>query len=122
MPLSDDWSRSGVPQAAIAFREPGWWGPVEVHCQQNLLPALPESLVPVSIHCHQDGILLRVINPGASRCVWAPGAGWTVRRVESNQALATVMLAPGELIELIVCQSSWSSNGSSNPFEGGPKA
>ena len=122
MPLSDDWSRSGVPQAAIAFREPGWWGSVEVNCRQTLLPALPETIVPISIHGHPEGVLLRVINPGASRCIWEPGSGWTVRRVESSQALATVMLAPGELIELIVCQSSWSSNGSSNPFEGGPKA
>jgi len=49
-------------------------------------------------------VVLQLLNPGASRCRWQPGEGWKVGR--SVAADDWIELAPGELIELRLAQSS----------------
>ncbi|MBL6802670.1 MAG: alpha-mannosidase, partial [Synechococcus sp. BS307-5m-G38] len=110
MPFAHTWSRSAVPQAAIAFREPGWHGPVAWSDQasapglESWLPPLPAELCPVALLSSDAGPLLRVLNPGACRCRWRPGGSWRVGRQSADGD--TVELAPGELAELHLAQSS----------------
>ena len=106
MPIAADWAKAGVPQAAIAFREPGWWGPLSAAEDADLLPALPQDLVPLSLHHRADGMSLRLLNPGSRRCVWRPGPGWRLGRSQDPQWSEFVTLRPGELTELILIQSS----------------
>ena len=108
MPLPDTWSRDGVPQAAIAFREPGWWGPSKGVEDACFLPGCPSELVPLAIVPEPAGIGLRALNAGASRCRWQPGGAWTIRRRSAPAADASdwITLKPGELADLVLCQSS----------------
>ena len=110
MPFQGSWAHAAVPQAAIAFREPGWHGPIAAgqhqasmgtHCW---LPAIPSRLCPVALRPDANGVVLQLLNPGASRCRWQPGEGWKVGR--SVAADDWIELAPGELIELRLAQSS----------------
>jgi alpha-mannosidase len=57
MPITGSWNAAGVTQAAIAFREPGWWGPQPAQAKQ-WFPALPVSLTPISLQKNADGVCL----------------------------------------------------------------
>ena len=105
MPFSGSWSDAGVPQAAIAFREPGWCAALPAELRQ-WFPSLPLQLTPVALESHADGCLLKLLNAGSARCRWTPGAGWSVRRDADSSAADDVMIAPGELVSLVVDQSS----------------
>ena len=105
MPIAGSWSASGVTQAAIAFREPGWWGPQPAQAKQ-WFPALPVSLTPISLQKNGDGVTCRVLNAGPARCLWRPGHHWLVRRGTHDPFVDQMMLAPGELAELQLRQSS----------------
>ena len=105
MPLSGSWSDAGVPQAAIAFREPGWCAPLPAELRQ-WFPSLPLQLTPVALQGHDGGCLLKLLNAGSSRCRWVPGPGWGVRRQSDQNATDAVVIAPGELVSLVLCQSS----------------
>ena len=107
MPVQGDWNSAGVPQAAIAFREPGRLHALELSSDgQQLLPPLPRVLIPIHVLSHEDGIAVRLLNPGAARCLWTPGNGWSVLHPSQSSPVATVSLAPGELAELRLIQSS----------------
>jgi alpha-mannosidase len=105
MPIAGSWSASGVTQAAIAFREPGWWGPQPARAKQ-WFPALPVSLTPISLQKNGDGVTCRILNAGPARCLWRPGHHWLVRRGTHDPFVDQMMLAPGELAELQLRQSS----------------
>jgi alpha-mannosidase len=79
MPITGSWNAAGVTQAAIAFREPGWWGPQPARTKE-WFPALPVTLTPISLQKSTDGICCRVLNAGPARCLWRPGHPWLVRR------------------------------------------
>ena len=105
MPTPAGWCRDGIPQAAIAFREPGWCRPSSLADPTVLLPSLPVGLVPVAVLTPLDRaegdpsrLTIRVHNPGARRQTWCP-QGWTVMRRHEEPA-ASVTLRPGELVEL----------------------
>ena len=110
MPFQGSWAHAAVPQAAIAFRESGWCGPIsEEHPLRSpdgrcWFPAIPEQLCPIALRPSVDGVVLQLFNPGASRCRWHPGGGWKLGR--SVAADDWVELAPGEMAELRVAQSS----------------
>ena len=106
MPIDRDWSSAGVPQAAIAYREPGHLRALTLDSDQALLPPLPKELVPINVLPHSGGMHLRLINPSAARCLWTPGDGWMVSREVGGEALLMVSVAPGELVELSLIQSS----------------
>ena len=110
MPASQGWCRGGIPQAAIAFREPGWWGPAAPATAEQWLPPLPSGLVPVAVGAprssdrHGDrssGLRMRVLNPGARRQLWCP-QGWMVRRQgeAKKSAREEIVFRPGELVEV----------------------
>ena len=128
MPASQGWCRGGIPQAAIAFREPGWWGPAGLAQAQQWLPPLPDGLVPVAVEAPRDadrsfnpskGLRMRVLNPGGRRQQWCP-PGWVISRlaeaVECQQAAApkdqtdrgcasaaqAIVFSPGELVEVVL--------------------
>ena len=105
MPFAGSWSDAGVSQAAIAFREPGWCAALPAELRQ-WFPTLPLPLTPVALERHADGCLLKLLNAGSARCCWHPGAGWTVRREADSTASVAVVIAPGELVSLVVDQSS----------------
>ena len=105
MPIAGSWSAAGVTQAAIAFREPGWWGPQSAQAKQ-WFPALPISLTPIALQKNGDGVSCRVLNAGPARCLWRPGHPWLVRRGKHDPFVDEVLLAPGELAELQLRQSS----------------
>ncbi|MCP4972753.1 MAG: hypothetical protein GY914_03635 [Prochlorococcus sp.] len=103
MPVAKGWSRGGVPQAALAFREPGWFGPASIQAKWSALPALPCQLLPVHVTCGDSRtIKIGVMNPGASRQVWCPGPTWRVGRVNQSDLAEQVELKPGELAELLL--------------------
>ena len=104
MPLRGNWVQDGIPQAAIAFREPGWHGPMQCAESRTWLPPLPLQLVPIGMTSGTSRAHLKLLNPGASRCTWRPGVGWRVGRQHPDQEAIT--LKPGELVELVVTQSS----------------
>ena len=104
MPVQSTWSRSGVPQAAIALREPGW-NANRKGLSVQLFPPLPLTLCPVSLLAHEQGCLLRLLNPGPSRVHWCPGDGWRMQRRDEDTFTDDVMLGPGELAELLITQS-----------------
>ena len=103
-PLQGGWAQAGVPQASIAFREPGWHGPLRGATSRRWLPALPKQLCPIALGSWPDGARMRLLNPGASRCSWFPGDGWQLRR--GGVLSDAVVLGPGELVELQLLQSS----------------
>ena len=105
LPLTQGWAQSGVPQASIAFREPGWHGPCAGAVSRSWLPALPTQLCPIAVSPGADGLVLQVFNPSAARCRWTPGEGWLVGRQDAVAA-ADVVLSPGELVDLRLIQSS----------------
>ena len=105
MPFAGSWSDAGVSQAAIAFREPGWCADLPAE-QREWFPPLPLPLTPVALERHADGCLLKLLNSGSARCRWTPGAGWRVRREADSIAAAAVVITPGELVSLVVDQSS----------------
>ena len=105
MPFSGSWSEAGVPQAAIAFREPGWCAALPAELSQ-WFPSLPLQLTPVALERHAHGCLLKLLNSGSARCRWTPGARWRVRREADSCAVDAVVIAPGELVSLVVDQSS----------------
>jgi alpha-mannosidase len=105
MPFSGSWSDAGVPQSAIAFREPGWCAALPAQLRQ-WFPSLPLQLMPVALERHVDACLLKLLNAGSARCCWTPGAGWSVRRQADSNAADAVVIAPGELVSLVVDQSS----------------
>ena len=85
------------------FREPGWLGRwLELHRTSGC--HLPLQLHPVALEPGNPGLLLKVLNPGASRCRWRPGNGWTVGR--DGERSDDIVLKPGELVELHLVQSS----------------
>ena len=53
-----------------------------------------------------DGCVLKLLNLGSARCRWTPGAGWRVRREADSIAASAVVITPGELVSLVVDQSS----------------
>ncbi|MGB0825417.1 MAG: glycoside hydrolase family 38 C-terminal domain-containing protein, partial [Synechococcus sp.] len=105
MPFAGSWSDAGVSQAAIAFREPGWCADLPAE-QRQWFPSLPFPLTPVGLERHADGCLLKLLNSGSARCRWTPGAGWRVRREADSIATAAVVITPGELVALVLVQSS----------------
>ena len=105
MPFAGSWSDAGVSQAAIAFREPGWCADLPAE-QRQWFPSVPLPLTPVALERHADGCLLKLLNSGSARCRWTPGAGWRVRREADSIATAAVVITPGELVSLVVDQSS----------------
>ena len=105
MPFVGSWSDAGVSQAAIAFREPGWCADLPAELRQ-WFPSLPLPLTPVALERHADGCLLKLLNAGSARCRWTPGSGWNVRRETNSSAAAVVVIAPGELVSLVIDQSS----------------
>jgi len=105
MPFAGSWSDAGVSQAAIAFREPGWCADLPAE-QRQWFPSVPLPLTPVALERHADGCLLKLLNSGSARCRWTPGAGWRVRREADSIAAAAVVITPGELVSLVVDQSS----------------
>jgi alpha-mannosidase len=105
MPFAGSWSDAGVPQAAIAFREPGWCADLPAE-QRQWIPSLPLPLTPVALERHADACLLKLLNAGSARCRWTPGSGWRVRREADMSAADAVVIAPGELVSLVIDQSS----------------
>lgn len=105
MPFAGSWSDAGVSQAAIAFREPGWCADLPAE-QRQWFPSLPLPLTPVGLERHADGCVLKLLNSGSARCRWTPGAGWRVRREADSMAASAVVITPGELVSLVVGQSS----------------
>ncbi len=105
MPIAGSWTTAGVTQAAIAFREPGWWRPLQGAAKQ-WFPALPVTLTPVALQKDAAGVCCRVLNAGSSRCPWRPGETWLIRREGDDPFADQVMLAPGELAVLQLRQSS----------------
>ena len=105
MPFAGSWSDAGVSQAAIAFREPGWCADLPAE-QRQWFPSVPLPLTPVALERHADGCLLKLLNSGSARCRWTPGAGWRVRREADSIAASAVVITPGELVSLVVDQSS----------------
>ena len=107
MPATAGWCSDGVAQAAIAFREPGWWGPASLAEPEQCFPPLPLGVIPVAIQPRPEGdsdvldspeVRLRVLNPGARRQIWKP-AGWLVGR-HGQKLREAITLMPGELVEL----------------------
>ena len=105
MPFAGSWSDAGVSQKAIAFREPGLCAPLPAELSR-WFPSLPLPLTPVALERHAYGCLLKLLNSGSARCRWTPGAGWRVRREADSCAVDAVVIAPGELVSLVVDQSS----------------
>ena len=105
MPFAGSWSDAGVPQAAIAFREPGWCADLSAE-QRQWFPSLPLQLTPVAMERHAAACLLKLLNAGSARCRWTPGSGWKVRREADSSAADAVVIAPGELVSLVIDQSS----------------
>ena len=105
MPLSGSWSDAGVPQAAIAFREPGCCAPLPAELRQ-WVPSLPNQLTPVALQRNGGDCLLKLMNAGSARCRWAPGSGWRVRFQADSTATDQVVIAPGDLVSLVLSQSS----------------
>ena len=109
MPLPGGWSRDGLAQAAIRFREPGWQGPMDLKERWQGFPSLPQGLIPVSMqpdpsHDYVPGaVLLQVQNPGAARVHWSlVDERWTLEGGASS-----VLVLPGALQELrLLPQSS----------------
>ena len=108
MPAVLGWNRSGVPQAAIRFREPGWLGPVALDHRWQGLPALPIGLVPISVRSAQgDGLSdqaveIELLNAGPARQRWLPGSDWTLSGVELNERKTVWEVQPGQLISLVL--------------------
>lgn len=106
MPVSEGWCRAGVPQAALAFREPGWCRPAVLQVRQQLMPPLPLGLVPVAMAATDPaledaagkGLLLRLLNPGAQRQIWRP-QGWSLRQGD-GALVDAINFKPGELAEV----------------------
>ena len=105
MPVCGPWSDAGVPQAAIAFREPGWSAPLPAALNQ-WIPPLPVQLTPVALKTQDGNCLLTLLNGGSARCRWSPGSGWIVRREDEHRSTDAVVIAPGELVTLVLRQSS----------------
>ncbi|MGC6482524.1 MAG: alpha-mannosidase [Synechococcus sp.] len=114
MPTPQGWCRDGVPQAAIAFREPGWWGPAALKAAEHWLPPLPIGLVPVAVGLPRSAersstpsgcVRVRVLNPGSRRQTWRP-EGWRLGRLHDGtpdgMASQQVVVWPGELVELVL--------------------
>ena len=104
MPASSGWCRSGVPQAALAFREPGWCRPAALEQAVKWIPPMPEELVPVAIEESKSAgssvsvagsTTIRVLNPSARRQVWEP-SGWSVRRLQACPADMPAAFVPAE--------------------------
>jgi alpha-mannosidase len=101
MPVPQGWSRDAVPQAALAFREPGWLGPSDLKVPWSGLPSLPANLVPVAVtHSESRQLKISVLNAGASRQTWAIGKSWRVGSPSQSCHVEAVELKPGELVEL----------------------
>ena len=101
MPTPKGWSQDAVPQAALAFREPGWIGRAPLRNEATLIPPLPKGLFPIAITPMELGKLkLALHNPGASRQQWRPGEPWLVGRFDQNTSSEVITLMPGELAEL----------------------
>ena len=106
MPVSEGWCRAGVPQAALAFREPGWCRPAVLQARQQLMPPLPLGLVPVAVAAPDPaledeagkGLRLRLLNPGARRQLWRP-QGWSLRQGD-GALVDAITFKPGELAEV----------------------
>ena len=108
MPAPLGWNRSGVAQAAIRFREPGWIGPASLNQRWQGLPALPIGLVPISMRSGQgDGhrdhsVRIELLNPGPARQRWQPGSDWRLSSIQSNERKTFWELSPGALMTLIL--------------------
>jgi alpha-mannosidase len=108
MPAQLGWNRSGVAQAAIRFREPGWIAPVVLEQRWQGLPALPVGLVPISVRPAKDAgfsdkaIQIEVLNPGPARQRWLPGSDWRLSSAEYNDPKTFWEVQPGELITVIL--------------------
>ena len=105
MPFAGSWSDAGVSQATIAFREPGWGAALPAELRQ-WFPSLPLPLTPVALVRDGDDCRLKLLNAGSARCRWTPGAGWSVRRESDFTDADAVVIAPGELVSLVMDQSS----------------
>jgi alpha-mannosidase len=108
MPALLGWNRSGVAQAAIQFREPGWIGPVALEQRWQGLPALPIGLVPISIRPAKgagfgnEAVQIELLNPGPARQRWSPGSDWRLKCTKSNQQKTFWEAQPGELNTVIL--------------------
>ena len=107
MPVSSGWCRGGVPQAALAFREPGWCRPASLQEQAQLMPPLPIGLVPVAVEAadtpspREDNVAclrLRLLNPSGRRQIWCP-RGWRLRR-RGGELVDAITFRPGELTQV----------------------
>jgi alpha-mannosidase len=108
MPALLGWNLSGVAQAAIRFREPGWMGPSGLDQPWQGLPALPIGLVPISIRSAQgdelsdNAVLIELLNPGPARQRWLPGSDWRLSCAKSNSRRTFWEVHPGELTTLLL--------------------
>ncbi len=108
MPVPEGWERGAVPQAALAFRETGWWGKATTAGDQRLLPGLPPGLVPIALTSEAPGgaVRLQVHNPGGRRQQWKlpQDAGWTVRPCGASDGDGewgeAISVRPGALVDL----------------------
>ncbi len=107
MPIPEGWCRAGVPQAALGFRESGWFRPASLQEPTQLMPPLPVGLVPVAVKAletQQAGsgsdqcLRMRLLNPGARRQIWRP-QGWHLRRC-GGELVEAITFRPGELTEV----------------------
>ena len=141
MPCRPGWGRAGVPQQAVAFREPLWLRPAAVQARRPAprpaLPCLGEGLL--LLGCRPSGatatVVLTVQNCSPCRRRLELGPNWRLlQRLDGlERPLPLDQLPGGDPCLLlpwsigfwrlsVVPQSSWSSKGSVRPFEGGPKA
>ena len=140
MPCRLGWGRAGVPQQAVAFREPLWLRPAAVQAQPTPRPAMPclgEGLL--LLGCRPSGakatVVLTVQNCSPCRRRLELGPSWRLlQRLDGlERPLPLDQLPGGDPCLLlpwsigfwrfsVFSQSSLSSKGSVRPFEGGPKA
>ena len=100
MPAPRGWSVDGVPQAAVAFREPGWLGRAELREPWQAMPPLPLGVVPIAMTPLEAGSLaIALHNPGPSRQCWRPGSPWRIGPADGKATGMSITLMPGELAE-----------------------
>jgi alpha-mannosidase len=93
MPITGSWNAAGVTQAAIAFREPGWWGPQPAKAKNGFLPC-PSPSLQFLFRRVRMGFVVASLNAGPARCLWRPGHPWLVRRGAHDPFVEQVVLAP----------------------------
>jgi alpha-mannosidase len=139
-PCMGGWRQAAVPAAAVRFREPLWLrpapGPMPVERASGPSPWLPvldlgdTDLQLVSLRPDPQPAVLQLTVHNLSPCrrQLVLNEPWEViERLDysANERAGNgiTRLGPWQLVSWrIQVQSSWSSNGSVSPFDGGPKA